>query len=61
MTMRNGMIEALRQRKTDLELSCLLIDELSGLPTGYTGKMLDRNTPSLWAHFRAQQFAERLA
>ncbi len=36
----DGLIEALRQRKTDLGLSCLLMDELSGLPAGYTAKVL---------------------
>lgn len=36
----DGLIEALRQRKAELGLSCLLMDELSGLPAGYTGKVL---------------------
>ena len=36
----NELIDALNRRKADLGLSCLLMDELGGLPHGYTAKVL---------------------
>ena len=35
-----GVVDLLRRRKAELGLTCEVLDEITGLPSGYTGKVL---------------------
>jgi hypothetical protein len=40
ITSMTGLLEAIRTRQDELDLSCELIDEIAGLPARYTSKLL---------------------
>jgi hypothetical protein len=40
ITSMTGLLEAIRARQDELDLSCETIDELAGLPARYTAKLL---------------------
>jgi hypothetical protein len=40
ITSMTGLLEAIRERQDELDLSCETIDEIAGLPARYTAKLL---------------------
>jgi hypothetical protein len=66
ITSYDEMIDALRARKAELGLSDAVVDDLTGLPTGYTGKVLGparvkkMGALSLWLMLEVLAFDMRL-
>lgn len=66
ITNYDEMVDVLRARKSELGLSDAVVDELTGLPTGYTGKVLGparvkkMGALSLWLMLEVLAFDMRL-